>query len=227
MAQFQFRSCFPLSINYTCLQPLHKPHIASYLSPELIHLQNNHPLRITVIATFVTSASTIMLNDQLAADAEFPQFPKFPGEIRIKIWDYAAHHPRDVQLSICGSLQLVDDDQETKKATGSCHVVSLNPVPGLLHACVESRYEGLKTYKKSFIVPGKAEGIAYVNPSIDTLFIRIISRSCLPVYWKLLGLQYVQFHSRFPFLYKSCIARQAIPSHTCLIDHYSYIVSLN
>jgi len=65
----------------------------------------------------------------------FTLFPNLPLEIRLKTWSYAGDHPR--------TLQLTDTWYQKKQRVG---IEGNNRVPGILHACSESRQEGLKHY---------------------------------------------------------------------------------
>jgi hypothetical protein len=66
----------------------------------------------------------------------FTQFRNLPFELRTKIWQDAANHPRILLLT----------DNWHKKAENRESIENHNNVPALLHACSEARKEGLKHY---------------------------------------------------------------------------------
>ncbi|OBT65369.1 hypothetical protein VE03_06050 [Pseudogymnoascus sp. 23342-1-I1] len=85
-------------------------------------------------------------------------FPKFPQEIRLKIWAMAADEQRVVIIDL--------DRQETE--TGERR--SSSPPPVILHACVEAREVALNCYTLTFGRSG-LPGRIYFNFDQDILFL--------------------------------------------------------
>lgn len=117
--------------------------------------------------------------------------------VRNKIWKFAAHEPRDVE--VIGPYEL---GTRWENRTGGLNnkpptrFQCSTAVPAMLHACREARDEGLKyystwfklgdrTYKDSFHIHNLGEVIwhhkiegaedrsIYVNIEVDTLFVRV------------------------------------------------------
>jgi hypothetical protein len=66
----------------------------------------------------------------------FPQFPRLPQEIRLKIWDMVTDEPRAVII-------------HSRLGPGG-GIRSPTPVPSALHVCLESREVALKKYELTF-----------------------------------------------------------------------------
>ncbi|PVH70522.1 hypothetical protein DL98DRAFT_661119 [Cadophora sp. DSE1049] len=83
---------------------------------------------------------------------EFTLFPKLPAELRSKVWRYATQVTRKVKLFELGSLS-------TKNGCDS-KVEGQTPIPGVMQACQESRYEGAKIYKLCYEKPQDFQSFA-------------------------------------------------------------------
>jgi len=92
-------------------------------------------------------------------DSTFALFSNFPAEIRIQVWQYASSFSRVVEI------QHIDPTTGLRRSASP-------PVPALLHACRESRYEALKVYKPCFGTKKVPKSI-YINPACDVLFFRV------------------------------------------------------
>jgi hypothetical protein len=78
----------------------------------------------------------------------FPFFEILPTEIRLGIWSIAAHNQRTLEVYIQHAIYL------------HCR----NPIPALLHACRESRQEGLKYYSALYNPPQFVSAMAQSSP---------------------------------------------------------------
>jgi hypothetical protein len=132
------------------------------------------------------------MQSPLSHPTEFLLFPRLPLEIRLEIWAYASFLPRNVDIwpyYLGGPL------------TGPFHnfyphhFVSNNGIPGLLHACAESRTVGLQHYVLGFgtceIINGfsfQTPARIYVNPIVDRVveMDRTMNRRIEPVryFWE-------------------------------------------
>jgi len=95
----------------------------------------------------------------------FAHFPELPSELRIKIWEYALPGPRILGVG-----------HEIRYRIGYGRVIptivewrTSDPIPGILHACHESREEALKFYRPSFGIPLQ-EGKNYIDFSRETIY---------------------------------------------------------
>ncbi|KAF7856163.1 uncharacterized protein EAF02_011422 [Botrytis sinoallii] len=87
----------------------------------------------------------------------FSLFPFLPKELRVKIWKFAACHPRIVHLTY---------DHPTES------LVSLSPIPVLLSTCGEARDELLPLFKQLALPPSACGAKIYVDLDVDTVYIR-------------------------------------------------------
>ncbi|TGO35141.1 hypothetical protein BHYA_0169g00210 [Botrytis hyacinthi] len=87
----------------------------------------------------------------------FSLFPFLPKELRVKIWKFAACHPRIVHLTY---------DHPTES------LVSLSPIPALLSTCGEARDELLPLFKQLALPPSACGARIYVDLDVDTVYIR-------------------------------------------------------
>lgn len=87
----------------------------------------------------------------------FSLFPFLPKELRVKIWKFAARHPRIVHLTY---------DHPTES------LVSLSPIPALLSTCGEARDELLPLFKQLALPPSACAARIYVDFDVDTVYIR-------------------------------------------------------
>ncbi|KAF7937589.1 uncharacterized protein EAE98_001903 [Botrytis deweyae] len=87
----------------------------------------------------------------------FSLFPFLPKELRVKIWKFAACHPRIVHLTY---------DHPTES------LVSLSPIPALLSTCGEARDELLSLFKQLALPPSACGAKIYVDLDVDTVYIR-------------------------------------------------------
>ncbi|KAK2797391.1 hypothetical protein FQN50_009192 [Emmonsiellopsis sp. PD_5] len=87
--------------------------------------------------------------------ATFHPFPRLPFELRARIWELTVE-PRTVEIRYkYGHLKLL-------------HVTSPTPVPAVLHACFESRNQGL--YQRAF-TQGVEPRYVWVNFDMDMVSI--------------------------------------------------------
>jgi hypothetical protein len=70
----------------------------------------------------------------------FPQFPRLPQELRLKIWDVVTDEPRAVAIRLIYDMNGIP----------TRGFRSPTPVPAALHVCMESRETALKKYELSF-----------------------------------------------------------------------------
>jgi hypothetical protein len=107
----------------------------------------------------VSTASELEANDAAAVvpttiELKFERFPKLPPELRIKIWKLVSE-PRIVMVRF---------DPDGRKHR---HKFAAS-FPAILHACCESRHEGLKMYQRAFDSKWALNGV-YFNFKKDTL----------------------------------------------------------
>jgi hypothetical protein len=111
---------------------------------------------------------------------EFTCFPQLPSELRLKIWAYACHHPRniDIFLADLGKLRVENENGISDFASYRYYSKYSYTHPVILRVSKESREEALRHYHLSF-------GTSHVfsNVSISTpakLYINFASdRICL------------------------------------------------
>jgi hypothetical protein len=92
----------------------------------------------------------------------FHCFPNLPSELRLKIWALAIPDPRSIEIS-CERDVIPPGTRRYAKSFKS----NIGP-PALLHACRESRFEGLLTYKPHFTTAFSTNCI-YVDFDRDTI----------------------------------------------------------
>lgn len=83
----------------------------------------------------------------------FLQFLRLPESIRRRVWRAFAKDPRDIEVSFALSDWWAPCSGNAKAP----RFTSISPVPAVLHACSESREEGLKIFKKCFEVEVEEE----------------------------------------------------------------------
>ncbi|KAG4440228.1 hypothetical protein IFR05_004307 [Cadophora sp. M221] len=84
-------------------------------------------------------------------------FPRLPIELRTMIWNFGARQVRVVEIEVI--------DAKYKGVGSVQRLTSKTIVPGILHACAESREVGLKRYEK-IVFQGIFTG-SYINWDID------------------------------------------------------------
>jgi 2EXR family len=85
---------------------------------------------------------------------KFERFPKLPPELRIRVWKLVPE----------ARIVVVRFDRDGRK---HCHKFAAS-FPAILHACQESRHEGLKMYHRAFDSKWALNGV-YFNFKTDTL----------------------------------------------------------
>jgi hypothetical protein len=77
--------------------------------------------------------------------ATFPKFPLLPAELRLTIWEFAIPEPRVIRYT-----------SRTYREYNRWYHASIyrleHTIPGILHACYDSRIEALKRYKVALLV---------------------------------------------------------------------------
>jgi hypothetical protein len=134
--------------------------------------------QITESSTSAQTASQPVAATIESESPTFTRFSKLSPELRRKVWRYFdGPSPRDVQVTIT-------TPGKTSPIKKAPRFKSLTPIPPIMHVCHESREEGLKTFKTIFKVKDQ-DGIErreiYVNPELDTLFVRV---PCWTHEWK-------------------------------------------
>lgn len=104
-------------------------------------MQTIKPQRVHSEVSQLANAKFRPLND-------FPQFPKLPQELRLKIWEMATDEPRVVVIS----SHFKDPARSWVTPPGQVRggFYSPTPIPAALHVCAESRDIALKKYILGF-----------------------------------------------------------------------------
>ncbi|KAH8601895.1 hypothetical protein B0O99DRAFT_736233 [Bisporella sp. PMI_857] len=89
----------------------------------------------------------------------FPKFSFLPKELQRTIWSFSIPDPR----AIIVDEHIPNDDSDIPR----CRTTAVVPVPGILHACYESRVEGLKIFSAAFAKP--FDHSIYFNFDLDIL----------------------------------------------------------
>ena len=98
----------------------------------------------------------------------FHRFPDLAYELRKSIWQSASCFPRELHAHFTGSCN-VDEWQYSSDIRFS---ISISKIPGVLHACYESRNEALKFYKIGHYYDDRDRLIiSYFNYQLDSLSI--------------------------------------------------------
>lgn len=103
----------------------------------------------------------------------FTQFPHFPAELCLKIYNMAFQSPRTVKVKLTKIGTTPPNDNGIKLPKLGLQYLPGSSVPGLLHVNQEARDEGLKVYK-SYFEGGKMDAkqnTIYVHPQLDTVLI--------------------------------------------------------
>ncbi|KAI1378196.1 hypothetical protein F4677DRAFT_443411 [Hypoxylon crocopeplum] len=108
--------------------------------------------------------TSIVVGDQSEI---FSLFARLPIELRFKIWTYNLPGPRIVEIKCSTEESLTSHLRQGNGRPASCK--STSPIPVNLHACRESRLEGLKRYRLLFGVSPQPSRI-FFDPSRDTLY---------------------------------------------------------
>lgn len=127
---------------------------------------------------------------------EFTCFPELPPELRCIIWKHAANLPRLVSVYILE--QLIDRSDDRWAVEGKIITIALRdcPQPTVLQVCHEGRKECLPLFQ---IIEGRQlvkfrqvpeflnrhetsrQPRLYVNPAVDTMFLRLSILNCPPL----------------------------------------------
>ncbi|KAE8451999.1 hypothetical protein EG329_002164 [Mollisiaceae sp. DMI_Dod_QoI] len=101
---------------------------------------------------------------------KFTLFPQLPPELRLRIWFFALPRQRLVELKEDTTQPSYFPIAISERFIES--VYSPTPVPSILHACKESRAEGLRHYKLTFRNQWGPTGTGriYFDASVDILF---------------------------------------------------------
>lgn len=84
----------------------------------------------------------------------FTLFAQLPPLIRERIWRHAAKQPRDIEVAFTLKHWWSSQGSPSEKTP---QFTSVSPIPAVLHACGESRNEGLKIFKRCFEVEVEEE----------------------------------------------------------------------
>ncbi len=81
-------------------------------------------------------------------EKSFLKFPQLPAELQLMIWEFAIPEPRAICYSsrTCSWTELY----EYEKRNYTSNYSLTQTLPGILHACYDSRKEALKRYKLAF-----------------------------------------------------------------------------
>jgi hypothetical protein len=98
----------------------------------------------------------------------FTLFPKFPPELRLRVWKYALPGPRYIEVQL-----IYDEDWEESEVESvkSWNYVCKDNVPVLFFVCRESRAEVVKRYQPLRPTEVGSE-VVYYNASVDVLVFR-------------------------------------------------------
>ena len=124
-----------------------------------INAPRPNPRTVSLTSSPETNSSSFSLTLVVpSSPIAFPQFPKIPTELRLKVWSYCLPGERVVQFYHFDG-----------------HIRSCQPPPVLLQVCGESRREALRTLKICFATRDRRGG-AYFNPSLDIFHIGLLSQ---------------------------------------------------
>ncbi|KAE8449652.1 hypothetical protein EG329_007982 [Mollisiaceae sp. DMI_Dod_QoI] len=150
------RICTSLSKSIVKVKPYNQRGYVQYSSfesrGELIftrYLASQHKSQASKLAQRLTCARPT-----------FHLFGKLPPEIRLKIWDAARPEPRVVKIS-----------QTKPNKYGVRGLYSRAKIPGLLHACHDSRQVALKWYKPTFKASWRHTPAIYFDSSADFAYL--------------------------------------------------------
>jgi hypothetical protein len=91
--------------------------------------------------------------------ASFKLFSKLPTELRVKIWNYALHNPRIIQLCF-----------HTTDPQGYLLSLRHRRIPPLLQTCSESRRLALELYPDLLFEHPDTSCQTYMNVDLDTIY---------------------------------------------------------
>lgn len=124
------------------------------------------------------SHQTVSTHENLRDAPVFSRFPQLPLEIRTLIWQEIAQLPRnlDIWAPNKGTVAFWDPIENNTSTFRPYKHVTTQPVPGILHACKESRKIGLESYELSFSTDYDQDGFIirtpariYRNSTADTI----------------------------------------------------------
>jgi len=87
-------------------------------------------------------------NIEIPAERTFTCFPRLPAELRMKVWKYASHVTRNIDIST--RILYLSSEPQGKGAAPSYYYTSSCPPPSILHVCKESRTEAMIYYQLDF-----------------------------------------------------------------------------
>ncbi|KAG4429606.1 hypothetical protein IFR05_014913 [Cadophora sp. M221] len=105
---------------------------------------------MTRLQALLSTLPPITLPPRSEPLTEFTLFPKLPRELRNKIWEHTTQVSRKVKV-----FEL--DTASTENGWDS-RVDGQMWIPGIMHACRESRYEGKRVYKLCYEKPQSSRG---------------------------------------------------------------------
>lgn len=125
------------------------------------------------------------IDDQAdTSDLSFPQFPKLPPELRLKVWKLASFHTRNIPVNVHHQAIPGRDNygRTTYKFTSSCLP------PAILHCTQESRNEALKSYTLSFGKSWMFSAIQEYDPDFGAWEaipeVEVVQKPTIYVNWK-------------------------------------------
>jgi len=114
-------------------------------------------------------------DERIRAHEDFFLFSKLPGAVRERIWEYACHEPRTVEVHsahLFVSYKAPDEEGSLKEYGGLAnHFESISSPPTLLATCRESRQIAFKMYKKSDLANLFIPDSVYFEYDVDTMYL--------------------------------------------------------
>jgi len=118
----------------------------------------------------LTTSTTAAANDD-AGEEIFTLFPKFPIELRLKIWKLSFPGPRRVQIRFKkGDLGYCAELAHNRQISA---LISRSHIPAVLHVSNEARLEARKHYQLCFGI-GEHPAAVDFNFDLNTLYIGIL-----------------------------------------------------
>jgi 2EXR family len=108
--------------------------------------QKSQKGKAETIATM--SEPDLVIEKDARAETTFTCFPKLPAELRTKVWKYASHVTRNIDIST--KTLYLSCKRNGEGPAMPYYYVSSCPPPAILLVCKESRTEALKYYKLDF-----------------------------------------------------------------------------